>query len=107
MRTGDQRHPIPRGGQRESPADGLARVNERLHLAQPGGAGQRRQRLRGMRGSARASGARESLGRHLRAHDRRQARSELFRMMGLVATVVAMVILVFFALGYAFGRLFL
>jgi hypothetical protein len=28
-------------------------------------------------------------------------------MMGLVAVVVAVVILVFFALGYAFGRLFL
>jgi len=28
-------------------------------------------------------------------------------MMGLVAAVVAVVILVFFALGYLFGRLFL
>jgi hypothetical protein len=28
-------------------------------------------------------------------------------MMGLVAAVVAIVILVFFALGYVFGRLFL
>jgi hypothetical protein len=28
-------------------------------------------------------------------------------MIGLVALVVALVILVFFALGYAFGRLFL
>ena len=37
----------------------------------------------------------------------RQARSELLHMMGLVASVVAIVILVFFALGYAFGRLFL
>jgi preprotein translocase subunit SecE len=37
----------------------------------------------------------------------REARSELLRMMGLVAAVVAIVILVFFALGYAFGRLFL
>lgn len=37
----------------------------------------------------------------------RQVGSELLRMMGLVAAVVAIVILVFFALGYAFGRLFL
>jgi hypothetical protein len=28
-------------------------------------------------------------------------------MMGLVAAIVAVVILVFFAVGYAFGRLFL
>jgi hypothetical protein len=31
----------------------------------------------------------------------------LIHMMGLVALVVATVILVFFALGYGFGRLFL
>jgi hypothetical protein len=31
----------------------------------------------------------------------------LLEMMGLVAIVVAVVILVFFALGYVFGRLFL
>jgi hypothetical protein len=37
----------------------------------------------------------------------RDARSELLQMMGLVAAVVATVILVFFALGYLFGRLFL
>jgi preprotein translocase subunit SecE len=37
----------------------------------------------------------------------REARSELLSMMGLVALVVAAVILVFFALGYLFGRLFL
>jgi preprotein translocase subunit SecE len=37
----------------------------------------------------------------------REARSELLSMMGLVAVVVAAVILVFFALGYLFGRLFL
>jgi preprotein translocase subunit SecE len=37
----------------------------------------------------------------------REARSELFSMMGLVALVVAVVILVFFGLGYLFGRLFL
>lgn len=37
----------------------------------------------------------------------REARSELLSMMGLVAAVVAVVILVFFALGYAFGRLLL
>ncbi len=36
-----------------------------------------------------------------------EARSELLQMMGLVAVVVAIVILVFFALGYVFGRLFL
>jgi type IV secretory pathway VirB2 component (pilin) len=35
------------------------------------------------------------------------ARSELLHMMGLVAAVVAIVILVFFGLGYLFGRLFL
>ncbi len=37
----------------------------------------------------------------------REARSELLSMMGLVAVVVAGVILVFFGIGYLFGRLFL
>jgi preprotein translocase subunit SecE len=37
----------------------------------------------------------------------REARSELLQMMALVAAVVALVILVFFGLGYFFGRLFL
>ena len=37
----------------------------------------------------------------------REARSELLQMMGLVAAVVAIVILVFFGLGYLFGRTFL
>jgi preprotein translocase subunit SecE len=37
----------------------------------------------------------------------REARSELLTMMGLVAVVVALVILVFFGIGYGFGRLFL
>jgi preprotein translocase subunit SecE len=37
----------------------------------------------------------------------REARSELVAMMILVAAIVAVVILVFFALGYLFGRLFL
>lgn len=37
----------------------------------------------------------------------REARSELLQMMLLVAIVVALVILVFFGLGYLFGRLFL
>lgn len=36
-----------------------------------------------------------------------EARSELLSMMGLVAAVVAAVILIFFALGYLFGRIFL
>ena len=33
----------------------------------------------------------------------REAREELLTMMGLVALVVAVVILVFFAVGYVFG----
>ena len=37
----------------------------------------------------------------------KEARSELLSMMGLVAAVVAVVILVFFAIGYLFGRVFL
>jgi preprotein translocase subunit SecE len=37
----------------------------------------------------------------------RGAGSELLSMMGLVAAVVALVILVFFGVGYLFGRLFL
>jgi preprotein translocase subunit SecE len=37
----------------------------------------------------------------------REARGELLTMMGLVAIVVAIVILVFFGIGYGFGRLFL
>ena len=37
----------------------------------------------------------------------KEARSELLSMMGLVAAVVAVVILVFFGVGYGFGRLFL
>jgi len=40
-------------------------------------------------------------------HMDREARSELLTMMGLVAIVVAVVILVFFAFGYVFGLLFL
>jgi preprotein translocase subunit SecE len=37
----------------------------------------------------------------------RGAGSQLLGMMGLVAAVVAVVILVFFGVGYLFGRLFL
>lgn len=37
----------------------------------------------------------------------KEARSELLSMMGLVAAAVAVVILVFFGIGYAFGRIFL
>lgn len=37
----------------------------------------------------------------------RSAGSELLSMMGLVAAVVAAVILVFFGIGYLFGSLFL
>lgn len=37
----------------------------------------------------------------------REARGELLTMMGLVALVVAVVILLFFAIGYVFGLLFL
>jgi preprotein translocase subunit SecE len=37
----------------------------------------------------------------------KSAGSELLSMMALVAAVVAAVILVFFGLGYLFGRLFL
>ena len=37
----------------------------------------------------------------------RSAGSELLSMMALVAAVVAIVILVFFGVGYLFGRLFL
>ena len=37
----------------------------------------------------------------------KEARSELLSMMGLVAAVVALVILVFFGIGYVFGRMFL
>jgi preprotein translocase subunit SecE len=37
----------------------------------------------------------------------KEARSELLSMMGLVAAVVALVILVFFGIGYVFGRIFL
>ena len=37
----------------------------------------------------------------------REARSELLTMMGLDAVVVAVVILLFFAIGYVFGLLFL
>lgn len=37
----------------------------------------------------------------------REARSELLSMMGIVAVVVAVVILLFFGIGYLFGRLFL
>jgi preprotein translocase subunit SecE len=37
----------------------------------------------------------------------RGAGSELLSMMALVAAVVAIVILVFFGIGYLFGRMFL
>jgi hypothetical protein len=36
----------------------------------------------------------------------KEARSELLSMMGLVAAVVAAVILVFFMIGYGLGRIF-
>ena len=36
----------------------------------------------------------------------KEARSELLSMMGLVAAVVAIVILVFFMVGYGLGRIF-
>ena len=36
----------------------------------------------------------------------KEARSELLSMMGLVAIVVAVVILVFFMIGYGLGRIF-
>jgi preprotein translocase subunit SecE len=36
-----------------------------------------------------------------------QGGSELFRMLALVAVVVATVILIFFAIGYGLGRLLL
>lgn len=42
-----------------------------------------------------------------RSANSRSAGSELLSMMGLVAVVVAIVILVFFGVGYLFGRLFL
>jgi preprotein translocase subunit SecE len=38
---------------------------------------------------------------------KRGAGSELLSLMGLVAAVVAAVILIFFGVGYLFGRLFL
>ena len=41
------------------------------------------------------------------SHLDRSAGSELLSMMALVAAVVAAVILIFFGLGYLFGRLFL
>ena len=37
----------------------------------------------------------------------RQSGTQLLTMMALVAAIVAMVILVFFGVGYLFGRLFL
>lgn len=37
----------------------------------------------------------------------RQSGSQLLSMMALVAAVVAIVILVFFGIGYLFGRMFL
>ena len=50
--------------------------------------------------------ARRSLCEDSRMNDR-SAGSELLSMMGLVAAVVAIVILVFFGVGYLFGHLFL
>ncbi len=37
----------------------------------------------------------------------KQARSELLTMMGLVAAIVAIVIIIFFAIGYVFGLAYL
>ena len=56
---------------------------------------------------ARPSAARTIVSDYLLSPLDRGARSELLHMMGLVAAVVAIVILVFFGLGYLFGRLFL
>ena len=72
----------------------------------------RRRRVRARSRRWRASGAAWRSSRFAlpsAAHVRmdREARSELLQMMGLVAAVVAIVILVFFGLGYLFGRLFL
>ena len=60
---------------------------------------------RGERARGRDAGHRFALPSAVRMD--REARSELLQMMGLVAAVVAIVILVFFGLGYLFGRLFL
>jgi hypothetical protein len=37
----------------------------------------------------------------------KEARSELLTMMGLVAAIVAIVIIIFFAIGYVFGLAYL
>ncbi len=37
----------------------------------------------------------------------KEARSELLTMMGLVAAIVAIVIIIFFAVGYVFGLAYL
>ena len=69
----------------------------------------RRRRARARRSPRDRSGVALCAGSHylLRLRMDREARSELLSMMGLVAAVVAIVILVFFGLGYLFGRLFL
>ena len=70
-----------------------------------GAPGERARDLARERGRGRAGG-RQPLPSQS-SHMDREARSELLTMMGLVAVVVAVVILVFFALGYVFGLLFL
>ena len=70
----------------------------------PGPRGGARRRLRASAGAvALAAGSHYLLGQPMD----REARGELLTMMGLVALVVAVVILLFFAVGYVFGLLFL
>ena len=93
---------------------GTARAGAGRPLRQGRGAGGGDRRPdRGLGASTRAcqsaewgrAGGRQPLPSQL--HMDREARSELLTMMGLVAIVVAVVILVFFAFGYVFGLLFL
>ena len=118
-RTGARRRGLHGGGSR--PGDGPARAQppstrcgSPRALAPPGSrprssadpAAALRPR-RGDRQGARRSGDLRRLQLPFAVRMDREARSELLSMMGLVAAVVAGVILVFFGLGYLFGLFFL
>ena len=100
-RPGASWHPGGRAGEISAGAPGSASVeaidDPRLAIARA------LEIARGQGGVALAAGSHYLLQQRMN----REARSELLQMMGLVAAVVAIVILVFFGLGYLFGRLFL
>ena len=110
-------HGDPGGGDaRHGPARRRVHARRQAGAALSGGGVERRGGHRplgcvGARDGSCARARRGGAGRRFplpsQVHMDREARGELLTMMGLVALVVAVVILVFFAIGYVFGLFFL